>query len=191
MPGKQTLCLSFNSSLQAREPRKSFIKVNGQIFQRKKPQYWNVASFSLSMQNFSSLLHSPQDSNLQAEPHARCQLSGWLWPSDAVAEWQRSRASLTSPVSGDGFTEVSGRPAHVTGTSHKGNRAASLCARDGCVLLPTTAQRTFSTLQTSGKQFLKVPHKTTTLPRPGASLAAAVDPFPYRLPPLTHQCRCR
>lgn len=36
MPGKQTLSLLFNSSLQTCKPRKSFIKVNGQIFQGKK-----------------------------------------------------------------------------------------------------------------------------------------------------------
>lgn len=69
MPGKQTLSLLFNSSLQTCKPRKSFIKVNGQIFQGKKKKYLNVTSFGLSMQNFSSLLRSPQDSNLQAELH--------------------------------------------------------------------------------------------------------------------------
>lgn len=75
--------------------------------------------FGLSMQNFSSLLGSPQDSKLQAELHKYCQLSGWLCTSDLTSDWQSSWARFTSLVSGNSFTEVSGRPEHITGAFHK------------------------------------------------------------------------
>lgn len=86
---------------------------------RKKVKLLNVTSFGLSTQNFSSLLGSPQDNNLQAELHKYCQLSGWLCVSDLMNDWQSSRARFTSLVSGHSFTEVSGRPEHITGTFHK------------------------------------------------------------------------
>lgn len=118
MPGKQTLSLLFNSSLQTCKPRKSFIKVNGQIF-HEKMKYLNATGFGLSMQIFSFLLGLPQDSNLQAELQKHCQLSGWLYIPDLMSDWQSSRARFTSPVSGHSFTQVSGRPAHIAGTFHK------------------------------------------------------------------------
>lgn len=94
---------------------KSFIKVNGQIFQGKIKHL----IFGLSTQTFSSLLDSPQDSNLQAELHKYCQLWGWLCVSGLMSDWQSSGTRFTCLVSGNSFTEASGRPEHITGTFHK------------------------------------------------------------------------